>query len=93
VWAPTANAYAERWVGTVQAECLDWPLIVGRGHLDRVLRVCVQHYNRHRPHWPLGLQAPDPPPTWSPSATIAPRQAAPTWPTWRPGPSVPGELH
>jgi transposase InsO family protein len=39
VRAPTANAYAERWVGTVRAECLDWLLIVGRGHLEQVLRV------------------------------------------------------
>jgi putative transposase len=39
VQAPNANAYAERWVRTVRAECLEWLLIVGRGHLDRVLRV------------------------------------------------------
>ena len=32
--APKANAYAERWVQTVRAECLDWLLIVGRGHLE-----------------------------------------------------------
>jgi putative transposase len=60
VQAPKANAYAERWVGTVRAECLDWLLIVGRGHLEEVLRVYVKHYNRHRPHRALGLEPPDP---------------------------------
>jgi putative transposase len=61
VQAPNANAYAERWVATVRAECLDWLLIVGRGHLEQVLRIYVQHYNRHRPHRALSLRAPDPP--------------------------------
>jgi hypothetical protein len=61
VRAPTANAYAERWVGTVRAECLDWLLIVGRGHLEQVLQVYIQHYNRHRPHRALGFEAPDQP--------------------------------
>ncbi len=61
VRAPRANAYAERWVRTVRAECLDWLLILGRGHLEQVLRIYVQHYNRHRPHRALGLQPPDPP--------------------------------
>ena len=50
VRAPTANACAKRWVGIVRAECLDWLLIVGRGHLEQVLRVYVEHENRHRPH-------------------------------------------
>jgi Integrase core domain len=60
VRAPNANAYAERWVGTVRAECLDWLLITGRGHLERVLRVYTQHYNAHRPHRALRLRPPDP---------------------------------
>jgi transposase InsO family protein len=60
VQAPKANAYAERWVQTVRAECLDWLLIVSRGHLERVLRVYVAHYNAHRPHRALRLETPDP---------------------------------
>ena len=50
VRAPKANAIAERFVRTVRAECLDWLLIVNRRHLERVLRVFVDHYNSHRPH-------------------------------------------
>jgi putative transposase len=61
VQAPNANAFAERWVGTIRAECLDWLLIVGPGHLERVLRIYVDHYNGHRPHRALRLEAPDPP--------------------------------
>ena len=37
---------------------LDWTLILGRGHLDRTLRIYADHYNRQRPHRALGL-APD----------------------------------
>ena len=41
--APRANAFAERWVRTVRAECLDWIPVLGRRHLDRVLRAYVDH--------------------------------------------------
>jgi transposase InsO family protein len=60
VRAPNANAYAERWIRTVRAECLGWLLLVGRGHLEQILRVYVEHYNRHRPHRALELDPPDP---------------------------------
>jgi transposase InsO family protein len=49
VRAPKANAIAERFVGTVRRECLDWLLIVNRRHLEHVLRVFLDHYNAHRP--------------------------------------------
>jgi hypothetical protein len=58
--APKANAVAERFVRTVRAECLDWLLIVDKRHLERVLRVFVDHYNSHRPHRSLDLASPDP---------------------------------
>ena len=66
VRSPRANTIAERWVRSVREECLDWTLVLGRRHLDAVLRDYVQHYNEHRPHRGLRLEAP------SPVATISP---------------------
>ena len=37
--APQANAFAERFVGTIRRECLDWVLIFGHRQLERVLGV------------------------------------------------------
>jgi putative transposase len=57
--APNANAYAERWVGSVRRECLDRLLILNRRQLEHVLRVYARHYNRHRPHRSLAFRPPD----------------------------------
>ena len=57
--APQANAYAERFVRTVRAECLDSLLILGRRYLESVLRVYIEHYNRERPHRGLALLTPE----------------------------------
>jgi putative transposase len=68
--APQANAIAERFVRTARAECLDWLLILNRRHLERVLRVYVEHDNTERPHRALNLRAPqprEPPPTPTPT--------------------------
>jgi putative transposase len=59
VQAPNANAYAERWVRTIRADCLDRILILGRCHLENVLRVYRRHYNEHRPHRALHLLPPN----------------------------------
>jgi putative transposase len=59
VRAPRANAIAGRFVPTARAECLDWLLIVNRRHLERVLRIYVDHYNRERPHGALEHRAPE----------------------------------
>ena len=66
--SPQANGHAERFVRTARTECLDWLLVLGPRHLDRVLRVYVEHYNTERPHRalgrhpPLATQPPTPPP-------------------------------
>ena len=65
VRAPRANAFIERWIGTVRRECLDRLLIVNRRHLERVLPVYIRHYNSHRPHRCLHQRPPNeeqPPP-------------------------------
>jgi putative transposase len=47
VRAPRANAYAERWVGTVRREVLDRMLILGCRQLRSVLADYADHYNCH----------------------------------------------
>jgi putative transposase len=74
--APQANAHAERFVRTARTECLDWLLILGPRHLDRVLPVYVDHYNTERPHRALGRHPPlanPPPPPPPPQAELARR--------------------
>jgi hypothetical protein len=44
---------------TVRSEILDWTLIHGRRHLDRVLRTYASHYNAERPHRGLELAVPE----------------------------------
>ena len=56
--APNANAYAERVIEMMRAECLDWTLILGRRHLDRTLRTYVEHAKRGRPHRALARATP-----------------------------------
>jgi transposase InsO family protein len=58
VRAPRANAHAERFVRTVRTECLDWALVLGRRHLEAVLREYLRHYNEQPPHRGLGLNVP-----------------------------------
>jgi transposase InsO family protein len=58
VRAPRANAFAERFVGTIRRECLDRMLILTRRQLELVLAEYVDHYNTHRPHRSLDQTAP-----------------------------------
>ncbi|GGP87177.1 integrase core domain-containing protein [Saccharothrix coeruleofusca] len=57
---PQANAYAERFVGTVRREATDRLLILNEQHLRAVLDRYVSHYNHRRPHQALQLVPPQP---------------------------------
>jgi putative transposase len=56
--APRQNAVCERFLGSVRRECLDHLLILGEGHLRRVLREYVQYFNHDRPHQGLAQRIP-----------------------------------
>jgi transposase InsO family protein len=60
IQAPNANAFAERWVRSAREDCLDWLLITGPRHLERVLAEYIDHYNSERPHRGLDLDTPVP---------------------------------
>jgi transposase InsO family protein len=60
VRAPRANAIAERLVGTLRRECLDYVIVVNEQHLRAVLSEFVRFYNLERPHRALLLETPMP---------------------------------
>ncbi len=58
VQSPRANAFAERFVRTIRAECLDHLLVFSRHHLEVIVTEYLRHYNRARPHRGLRLTPP-----------------------------------
>jgi putative transposase len=58
---PRANAHAERFIGTLRRELLDWVWPLGVRHLNRLLAQFTRYYNTSRPHMGLDGAVPDPP--------------------------------
>ena len=54
--SPNLNAFAERFVGSVRAECLARLVPLGEGHLRTAVRAFVDHYHEERPHQGLNNQ-------------------------------------
>jgi transposase InsO family protein len=58
VLAPKANAFVERFVGSLRRECLDHVLVLSGGHLQRVLDNYRSYFNASRPHQGIDQRRP-----------------------------------
>ena len=58
VRVPVANAFAERWIGTLRRELLDRTIIWNQRQLERLVIDYIDHYNIHRPHRSLDQRPP-----------------------------------
>jgi putative transposase len=48
--APNTNAFVERFIQTIQLECLDHFVIFGTKHFDYLVAEWLEHYHEERPH-------------------------------------------
>ena len=63
-----ANAYAERFIGSVRRECLNHVIVLSAGGLRRVLKSYVEYYMTSRTHLALDKDTPVPRPVGGPPA-------------------------
>lgn len=56
--APNLNAHVERFIQTLQVECLDRFIVLWSSHLDHLTTEFIDHYNRERPHSSLEFATP-----------------------------------
>ena len=51
--SPNTNAFVERFVQSIQQECLDRFVVFGERHMDHVCQEYISHYHAERPHQSL----------------------------------------
>ena len=55
-----ANAYVERFIGSIRRECLDHVIVVSAAGLQRIVKDYVAYYMRSRTHLSLDKDPPTP---------------------------------
>jgi len=73
--APNMNAFIERWIQSLQIECLDHFVVFGEDHYRHLIESYLAYYNGQRPHQslenlPLDGHVHDPPADWSPDEVV-----------------------
>jgi putative transposase len=58
--SPWQNPFAERLIGSIRRECLDHVLVLGEGHLRRILSRYFAYYHQVRTHLALDKDTPGP---------------------------------
>jgi transposase InsO family protein len=56
---PKANAFCERFMGSLKRECLDHSLILHQMHLKRLVKEYSVYFNEERPHQGIQQQIPN----------------------------------
>ncbi len=58
--SPWQRAFVERLIGSVRRDCLDHVIVLGEGHLRRILKSYLAYYHRSRTHLGLAKDTPEP---------------------------------
>jgi transposase InsO family protein len=60
VEASNMNSVMERFFGSLRREAIDYSLIIGRNHIETILKEHVTFYNSQWPHLGIQQQIPKP---------------------------------
>jgi len=52
--SPNTNCFVERFIGSIERECLDHFIAIGETHLNLLVSEYVQHYHEERAHQGIG---------------------------------------
>ena len=56
--SPWQNGFAERLIGSIRRDCVDYFVVLGEEHLRRILQTYARYYNNIRTHWSLNKDTP-----------------------------------